>query len=368
MGPLSGIKVVEFEGLGPTPFAAMMLADLGADVIRIDRPAAGGAQAGDPSLDALARLRRSIVLDLKSVADRDAALMLVATADALIEGNRPGVMERLGLGPGACHAANPRLVYARMTGWGQEGPLAGKAGHDINYIAQAGALHPIGPADAPPPPPLNLIGDFGGGALFAVTGILAALVERTTSRAGQVVDAAMVDGAALLTAQLHGWRAMGFWSDARGANLLDGAAYFYRCYDTADGRYMAVGAIEPQFHRALIAGLGLDLADFADQMDRRHWRARSDRLAAVFAARTRDAWVEVFRYLDACVSPVLTPAEALVDPANTARDMFRPVGSHRQPAPAPRFSRTPCADPTPPDPRGASGVAIRADWGIAASD
>ena len=364
MGPLAGVRIVEFEGLGPTPFAAMMLADLGADVVRIDRPTSSGPQAGDPRLDALARSRRSIALDLKTPDDRDTALALVASADALIEGNRPGVMERLGLGPADCAAVNTSLVYARMTGWGQDGPLAAKAGHDINYIAQAGALHPIGAADAPPRPPLNLVGDFGGGALFAVVGIVAALLERASSGAGQIVDAAMVDGAALLTTQLHAWRAMGFWNERRDDNLLDGAAYFYRCYETADGGYLAVGAIEPQFHHALLTGLGLDPRDFPDQLDRRHWPDRSRALATLIASRTRDDWMGAFAGLDACVSAVLTPAEAVTDGANTARAVFVDVAGHAQPAPAPRFSRTPCAMPTVPDARGGSRASILDAWGV----
>lgn len=358
-GPLAGIRVLELAGLGPTPFAAMMLADLGASVLRIDRPGAPLISAGDPQLDTLNRGRPSLALDLKAPEAMATLTELVARADVIIEGYRPGVAERLGLGPDALHGINPRLVYARMTGWGQTGPLAQKAGHDINYLALTGGLHMIGPADRPPPPPLNLVGDFGGGGMFAVTGILAALVERTASGKGQVIDCAMVDGATTLLAQAYAWRDMGFWSDERGANLLDGGAYFYRCYQTADGGYLAVGAIEPQFHQAFIEGLGLDPADFADHMDRRHWPSRAERIAEVIAARPRDEWVSVFDAFDACVSPVLTPAEAPAYPANAQRGLF----VDGAPAPAPRLSRTP-GRAGRPSVSGEGGREALRDWGI----
>ncbi len=332
MPPLSGTKIVEFAGLGPTPFAGMMLADLGAEVVRIGR-------GRSRMLEVMERGRPLMELDLKTDAGRQAALALVQGADVVLEGFRPGVMERLGLSPTACHALNPALIYARMTGWGQTGPDRDKAGHDINYIARAGALWPIGQAGSPPAPPLNLVGDFGGGGMLVVVGILAALLTARRTGRGCVVDAAMVDGAALLTAQLHGWMAGGFWTEARGSNLLDGAAYFYRTYATADGGYMAVGAIEPQFHAALIAGLGLDPAEFAEQMAPAHWPQRSARLAKIFLTRTRDEWEQAFAPLDACVTAVLTPSEAVAHPANRAREVFfTSLDGVPQPSPAPRFS------------------------------
>ena len=362
-GPLCNIRIVEFAGIGPTPFAAMMLADMGADIIRIDRPDGPTVSAGAPTLDVLNRSRRSIALDLKDRASVDVAMKLCAAADVVLEGFRPGVMERLGFGPDVLRAANPGLVYARMTGWGQAGPLAQKAGHDINYMAQSGALSLIGAADAPPIPPLNFVADFGGGATFVVVGILAALVERQGSGLGQVVDAAMVDGAALLTAQVHGWRKMGFWDDQRSNNLLDGAAYFYRCYETDDGKYLAVGAIEPQFHAAFIAGLGLSPDEFDRPMDRSQWGQRSERIAAIIANRSRDEWVTQFDGLDACVTPVLTLDEAALDPANRERQMLAKVEGSLQPMPAPRFERTPGAVWRSPSASGADNDAILAALG-----
>ena len=360
-GPLSGIRVVEFAGLGPTPFAAMMLADMGADVIRIDRLSAPPLSPGDGRLAFVNRGRPSIALDLKS--DRGVALArdIIAKADVLLEGFRPGVMERLGLGPQEVAGAGSSIVYARMTGWGQEGPLAHKAGHDINYIALTGGLSLVGPPDRPPPPPLNLFGDYGGGALFVVVGILSALLERTRSGRGQIIDAAMVDGSASLLTEIYAWQAMGFWKPERGGNLLDGGAYFYRCYETADGAHMAVGAIEPQFHDEFIAGLGLDPADFLNHMDRARWAERSEQVAAVFRTRTRDEWVARFAPLDACVTPVLTPAEAVKDPANRARHVFTSDG---QPQPAPRFSRTPAMIGNPPALSGEGGRRALARYGL----
>lgn len=362
-GPLAGTRVVEFGGLGPTPFAAMMLADMGAEVIRIDRLQPLAVSPGDGRLAFLNRGRSSIALDLKAERGIALAREIVGRADVLLEGFRPGVMERFGLGPDALAGAGSRLIYARMTGWGQDGPLAHKAGHDINYVALTGGLHMVGPADRPPPPPLNLFGDYGGGALFVVVGILAALVERQRSGAGQVVDAAMVDGAASLLTELFSWRAMGFWQPERGANLLDGGAYFYRCYETADGGYIAVGAIEPQFHADLIAGLGLDPADFRDHMDRASWPQRAERLAAIFRTRNRDDWVETFARYDACVTPVLTAEEAAVHPANVARGVFTSDGPP-QPRPAPRFSRTPSEIGAAPVLAGGGGRAALDRFGI----
>ena len=363
-GPLAGVRVIEFAGIGPGPFAAMMLADNGADVVRIDRP--GGGAFGRPELDLMARGRRSIALDLKSAEDRALALKLIARADLLIEGNRPGVMERLGLGPAEALAANPALVYGRMTGWGQQGPLAPRAGHDINYLALTGALHAIGPADRPPPPPLNLIADFGGGAMLLAFGLLAALLSAKASGVGQVVDAAMIDGVIAQTTLFHAMRAMGLWRDAREANLLDGGAPFYRCYACADGGFVAVGAIEPQFYAELLAGLGLaGDPDFAAQQDRARWPVMTAKLAGVFATRPRDAWAERFAASDACVTPVLRFDELGAHPHLAAREALATRGGIAQPAPAPRYSATPAALDRPPPLPGADRASVLADWGVA---
>jgi alpha-methylacyl-CoA racemase len=362
-GPLRDLKVLEFAGLGPTPYSCMMLADMGAQVLRIDRIDAGSSPV-DMSRELLNRGRPSIALDLKSPDGIAFARELAATVDVLVEGFRPGVMERLGLGPAPLMADNPRLVYARMTGWGQEGPMSQQAGHDINYLALTGALHMMGPADRPPVPPINLVGDYGGGGMFLVTGILAALLERANSGRGQQVDAAMADGASLLLTQMFGWSRMGLWREEREGNLLDGAAYFYRCYETADGRYMAVGALEPQFHANLIRGLGLDPEAFANHLDRRHWAARAAELAAVFRTRSQADWVATFEGIDACVSPVLTMAEAVNYPANVARRAHETLAGIEQPAPAPRFSRTPASLSTPPVLPGVGGASRLAAWGV----
>jgi alpha-methylacyl-CoA racemase len=337
MGPLAGVKVVELAGIGPAPFACMLLADMGAEVIQIDRTE--GAATWIPGF--MNRGRRSIAIDLKNPAGLEVALKLIEAADILIEGFRPGVAERLGLGPATCLATNPRLVYGRMTGWGQEGPLAQTAGHDIDYLAISGALWPIGSGAEPPPPPLNLVGDFGGGAMFLVAGVLAALHEAQGSGRGQVVDAAMVDGSAMLTTMFHEMRASGLWVDDRHANLLDGGAPFYATYETADGAFMAVGALEPAFYAALLQGLGLEDADLPAQMDREGWPLLRQRFASAFAARTRDEWDEVFRGSDACVSPVLSWSEAPRHPHNLHRGTFVEHGASVVPGPAPRFSRTP---------------------------
>lgn len=336
-GPLAGIRVVELANLAPVPFACTVLSDLGADVLRVDR----SDGAGQPSTDPLARGRRRVAVDLKHARGPEVVLRLAATADVLVEGFRPGVCERLGVGPAECLAGNARLIYTRLTGWGQDGPLADSAGHDIDYLAVAGALWPMGPADRPPPPPLNLIGDFGGGGLLAVVGVLAALVERERSGLGQVVDAAMVDGTALLSTALYGYRAAGIWQDRRESNPLDGAAPFYRCYTCADGQYVAVGAIEPQFYAALLHGLGLDPVELPDQYDATGWPTIAQRFATVFATKTRDEWAGVFNGTDACVAPVLAPAEAAGHPHNVARGTFTAVDGVVQPGVAPRLSRTP---------------------------
>lgn len=367
MGPLAGMTVIEVASLGPGPFCAMVLADLGARVIRIDRREGGGA-ALPPALDPLSRGRQSIVLDLKQPEAAEVVLRLAERADVLVEGFRPGVAERLGIGPDVCRARNPRLVYGRMTGWGQEGPLSSRAGHDIDYIALSGVLHSIGRAGGPPVPPLNLLGDFGGGGMLAALGVLAALWERQHSGQGQVVDAAMVDGSALLAAMFHGMRAAGLWSDQRGTNLLDTGAPFYDCYETADGQFMAVGALEPQFFMGLLGGLGLDPAGLPMQYDPSGWPVLRERLAEGFRTRTRDEWTEVFSAIDACVAPVLTMEEALRHPHNVRRGTFVEVGGIPQPAPAPRFSRTPAAAPAPPAAAGQHTDEILAECGFTAEE
>lgn len=343
MKPLSGLRILEFDGLGPVTFAGMMLADLGADVLRLSRSAGAGAPVfSEVGGEVLHRGRATVSVNLKDPDDRAAVLELVGAADALIEGFRPGVMERLGLGPDACAALNPRLVFGRITGWGQTGPLAQKVGHDINYIALSGALHAMGEPDRPPRPPLNLVGDYGGGAMMLVTGVLAGLLEAKSTGRGRVVDAAMTDGSALLMSLFHALGARGMWSEARGANLLDGGAPFYRCYTCRDGRFVAVGALEPQFYAALIAGLGLT-PDEAPQFDLPGWPALHARFEAIFATRDRDDWAQHFEDTDACVTPVLTPIEAARHPHNLARGTFVDQGVV-QAAPAPRFEGTP-ADP-----------------------
>jgi len=349
MKPLTGLRILEFDGLGPVTFAGMMLADLGAEVVRLTRSASAGAPVfSDVGGEILHRARPAVEVNLKDAADHGRVLDLVGAADALIEGFRPGVMERLGLGPDICAARNARLVYGRITGWGQTGPMAGEVGHDINYIALSGALHGMGEPDRPPRPPLNLVGDYGGGAMLLVTGVLAALLEAKSTGRGRVVDAAMTDGSALLTSLFHALGARGLWSEARGANLLDGGAPFYRCYECADGRFVAVGALEPQFYAALIAGLGLKAED-APQFDMAGWPALHARFAALFATRDRDDWAERFAGTDACVTPVLTLTEAPDHPHNAARATFVEQGV-TQPAPAPRFDGTaarPIARPAP---------------------
>ncbi len=340
MKPLSGLRILEFDGLGPVTFAGMMLADLGADVLRLSRSAAAGAAAfSEVGGAVLHRGRAAVGVNLKDPGDLAEVLNLLESADALIEGFRPGVMERLGLGPDVCAARNPKLVYGRITGWGQTGPMARQVGHDINYIALSGALHAMGEPDRPPRPPLNLIGDYAGGAMMLVTGVLAALLEAKTTGKGQVVDAAMTDGSALLMSLFQALGARGLWSEARGANLLDGGAPFYRCYACKDGRFVAVGALEPQFYAALIAGLGIE-PETAPQFDLAGWPMLHARLEAVFETRERDDWAAHFEGTDACVTPVLTTAEAARHPHNLARGTFVDSGVV-QAAPAPRFDGLP---------------------------
>jgi alpha-methylacyl-CoA racemase len=368
MGPLAGVKIIEMAGVGPAPFAGMLLADMGAHVVRVDRKLADkgdafGAIADGACLD---RGRRSIALDLKKPEPVAAALELVAGADALIEGFRPGVMERLGLGPDVCLARNPRLVFGRVTGWGQDGPLAGAAGHDIDYIALTGALYAIGPEDAPTPP-LNLLGDFGGGAMFLAFGVACALVEARGSGRGQVVDAAMTDGVGLLMAMTYKLKAGGFWRGERQANVLDGGAPFYGVYRCADGKWVAVGALEPQFFAALLDRLGLEAGAFVDRWDPRAWPAMRTRLEAIFAQRPRDEWAALFADSDACVAPVLDMDEAPRHPHAVARRAFVDVDGAPQPAPAPRFSRTPPEIGRPPAKRGEHGEEILRERGFSAA-
>jgi len=365
-GPLAGLKVVEMAGIGPAPFACMMLADMGADVIRIDRPAPSGLGIERPArFDIAARGRRSVALDLKRPEGVEAALDLIARADALVEGFRPGVMERLGLGPGDCHAVNPALVYGRLTGWGQTGPLAQSAGHDLNYIALAGVLDAIGREGGPPVPPLNLLGDYAGGSLVMAFGLVCALLDVWRGGAGQVVDAAIIDGAALLAGPLMGLRAAGLWQGGRGENILDGGAPHYDSYACADGEYVSVAPIEARFRTDLLARIGLDPADFPDVTDRATWPEARRQLAARFAERTRAEWCAALEGTDACFAPVLSLADAPAHPHHAARGTFVDVDGLTQPAPAPRFSRTPAAMPAPPCASGEGGPEALRDWGVA---
>lgn len=367
MGPLEGIRVLEMAGIGPGPFCGMLLSDLGADVTRVDRVSSGGGLPA-PLAAMSGRGRRSIAVDLKQPGGVAIVLDLVAKSDVFIEGFRPGVAERLGLGPDACRDRNPGLVYGRMTGWGQDGPLAAQAGHDINYVGLTGALHAIGRPGERPVPPLNLVADYGGGALFLAVGVLAALVERGRSGCGQVVDAAMVDGAALLTSPMYQLLAAGIWSDERGANILDGAAPFYDTYETADGGYLAVGPIEPLFYLELTAGLDLDLDELPAQLDASTWGEVKEVFAARFRTRTRDEWEEVFSESDACVTPVLSLTEAPQHPHNVARGVFVEIDGVMQPGPAPRFSRTTNAVPRPPVPPGTDTDQVLFELGLVESD
>ena len=369
MGPLTGVRVLEFEAIGPAPFGAMMLADMGADVLLVDR--AEDARLGfgrDRWYDVMMRGRRSVTLDLKSAHGSQAALILAAKADVVIEGFRPGVMERLGLGPEVMLERNPRLVYGRMTGWGQHGPLAERAGHDINYIALTGALHAIGRAGEAPVPPLNLVGDFGGGGMLLAFGVACAVIEARTSGCGQVVDTAMVDGASLLATMFNGMLAAGQWTEERGTNMLDGGAPWYGTYRTRDGKFVAIGAIEPKFYRELIERLGLADAGLPAQFDRARWPELQAAFARRFGERTRDDWCAAFEGSDACFAPVLTFSEARAHPHAIARDAFQKIGRIDQPAVAPRFQRTPGATRGAPPERGAHGREALADWGFSAGE
>ena len=368
-GPLSGIRVLEFEAIGPAPFACMMLADMGADVLMVERPE-------DPRLgfgrerwyDVMLRGRRSVTLDLKQGPAKEAALRLMERADVLVEGFRPGVMERLGLGPEVALARNPRLVYGRMTGWGQDGPLAPRAGHDINYIALAGVLHAIGRKDSGPVPPLNLVGDFGGGGMLLAVGLCAALLEARGSGKGQVVDAAMAEGASLLATMFAGMIAAGRWQQRRGENVLDSGAPWYDTYETSDGEHVAIGSIEPKFYAELLERLGLDPRALPPQNDRTRWPELRAAFAAAFKSRSRAQWIAAFEGSDACFAPVLSFAEAREHPHNLARRSFVSVGGVVQPAPAPRFSRTPSEVRAAPPDRGVGGAGALRDWGFAADE
>jgi alpha-methylacyl-CoA racemase len=367
MGPLDGIRIVEIAGIGPGPYGAMLLADLGAEVIRIDRSASvnsmGVADPDSPPSDVLGRGRRSLAVDLKHPDGVATVLDLIATADALVEGFRPGVMERLGLGPDVCLERNPRLVYGRMTGWGQDGPYAQAAGHDINYIALAGALEPLGRAGQPPTPPINLIGDFGGGGMLLAFGMCAALVEAGRSGKGQVIDAAMIDGAASLMTMTWSFKHMGIWHDERGTNMLDTGAHFYDTYETADGKYVSIGSIEPQFYAELLRLTGLEGADLPRQMDRSAWPELKERFAEIFRQKTRDEWCEIMEHTDVCFAPVLAMDEAPQHPHIAERETFTTYAGLVQPAPAPRFSRTPGAIERPPAHAGQHTDDVLADLG-----
>jgi alpha-methylacyl-CoA racemase len=369
MGPLRGIRILEFAGIGPGPFAAMLLADMGAEVLRLDRAQTVREPMPDrPSLDLMGRGRRSAAFDLKHPEARAAVLRLIERADGIVEGFRPGVMERLGLGPDVCLERNPRLVYGRMTGWGQEGPMAQAAGHDINYIALAGALEHLGRAGEKPTPALNLVGDFGGGGMLLAFGMACALVERGSSGKGQVVDAAMVDGSAVLMTMMHGMRKAGIWNPERGTNLIDTGAHFYDTFETKDGRYVSIGSIEPQFYAELLEKLGLSKETLPHQMDRAQWPALKQRLAALFKAKTRDEWCALMEGSDVCFAPVLSMDEAPSHPHIAARETFVENAGVMQAAPAPRFSRTPGAIASPPPHAGQHTASALEDWGFSGEE
>ncbi|MBC54367.1 MAG: carnitine dehydratase [Gammaproteobacteria bacterium] len=357
-GPLHGIKIIEMAAIGPVPFCGMMLADMGADIVRIDRLGSPVAHQDNP----VNRGRRSIALDLKQPADLAIARSLIARADALLEGFRPGVMERLGLGPEQCQAENPKLVYGRMTGWGQTGPLAPAAGHDINYIALSGALHAMSRDGQPPSPPLNLIGDYGGGAMLLATGILAALLESSRSGRGQIVDAAMTDGSAALMSLFHGLQAAGNWRAEPGTNMLDGGAHFYNSYACADGKFISIGPIEPQFYATLLQLCQIDDPAFTAQMNASQWPALKQKLANIFSTRSRDEWCALLEGSDACFAPVLDTREAAAHPHNVARQTFIELNGITQAAPAPRFSRTPSGTPGQPAAADEHRDAILREW------
>jgi alpha-methylacyl-CoA racemase len=368
-GPLAGVRIVELGGVGPVPFCCMLLSDLGADVIRIDRPPGyDGGVPGDPRFNLLNRGRRSAALDLKRPEAAAAVLKLVAKADALVEGFRPGVAEKLGLGPDACLGANPALIYGRMTGWGQDGPLAQTPGHDINYISLTGVLHAIGPADGPPAIPLNLAGDFGGGSLYLALGVVSAILESRRSGKGQVVDAAMVDGSASLMTLCYGLLASGYWKDQRGSNRLDSGAPWYNVYETKDGRWLSVGSNEARFWRNTLEVLGLAVAEMPDQHDTSRWPEVHERFAAIFRTRTRDEWCSLAEGREVCFAPVLSMTEAPTHEHLRARGTFVERDGVVQPAPAPRFSRTPGAIQRPPAKPGEHTDEALREWGFSGAE
>jgi alpha-methylacyl-CoA racemase len=364
MGPLHGFKIIEFAGIGPGPFCAMLFADMGAEIIRIDRADSKPALNGEDRQNVAARGRRSLALDLKKPDAVAVVLRLCRQVDGLVEGFRPGVMERLGLGPSECLRENPRLVYGRMTGWGQFGPMSHMAGHDINYLALSGSLYMFGRANEKPAPPLNLVADMGGGGMLLAFGMACALLERQRSGKGQVIDAAMVEGAALLATSIYTRRASGLWCDQRGSNLLDTGAHFYEVYETKDDGFMAVGAIEPQFYAALLQGMALDAGQLPDQMDRTRWPEMKQRFAAVFKSKTRAEWTRIFDGTDACASPVLSPVEAAEHEHNRARAAFRETAGILHPGQAPRFSRTDLEMPCDPPLHGEHSDAVLRDFGF----
>lgn len=366
MGPLEGFKIVEIAGIGPAPFAGMMLSDMGADVVRVDRAdiAARKGIPDEPNPDASGRGRRSIAVDLKNPDGVATVLELVVGADALIEGFRPGVAERLGIGPADCHAVNPKLVYGRMTGWGQEGPYASRAGHDLNYIALSGVLSTIGRAGAAPVPPLNLVGDFGGGGMLLAFGVLAGLLNAQKTGTGQTIDAAMVDGAALLATMVFSMRGMGMWQDQRGTNMLDTGAPFYDVYECSDGEYVSIGSIEPQFYAELMRLTDLGEMELPAQHDRSQWPAMKATFAEVIAQKTRAEWMEIMEGTDVCFAPVLSMDEAPNHPHNQQRGTFIEVAGRTQPAPAPRFDKTPASHPTPSPHAGQHTEEVLAEWGL----
>ncbi|MGK2941745.1 MAG: CaiB/BaiF CoA transferase family protein [Immundisolibacter sp.] len=366
MGPLAGYKVIEMVGLGPGPLCAMMLADMGAEVIRVDRPG-GNMFSGQPA-DLLGRNRKSLAVDLKQPEGVETVLRLVQQADALLEGFRPGVMERLGLGPDECLARNPRLIYGRMTGWGQDGPMAQGAGHDINYIALAGALHAIGEKGGKPVAPLNLIGDFGGGGMFLAYGMVCGLLETQKSGKGQVIDCSMVEGTAVLMGMFYAMHQAGMWKDERGSNMLDGASHYYNSYETQDGKWVAIGAMEPQFYAALVEQSGADPELFKHQHDASQWPRLTQELARIFRTKTRDQWCALMEGSDVCFAPVLSLAEAPYHPHNVARQSFFKMDGMLQPAPAPKFSRTRPEVKCGPQPVGSNSEEILANWGFATSE
>jgi alpha-methylacyl-CoA racemase len=372
MGPLAGVKIIELAGIGPAPFCAMLFADMGAEVVRVDRAANVGTDTdrdgNDARFNLLLRGRRNIAVDLKTKAGQDAVLRLIDQADALIEGFRPGVMERLGLAPDICLKRNPKLVYGRMTGWGQDGPIAHIAGHDINYIALSGALAAIGEAGRAPVPPLNLIGDFGGGALYLAMGVLAGVLNARASGKGQVIDCSMVEGAASLMTSMYGALASGAWIEERGRNRTDGGSHFYHVYETKDGEFITVGSIEPQFYRLLLTHTGLEGTDLPEQADRAQWPAMQERFAKIFEQKTRAEWVAIMQQTDICFAPVLTMSEAIEHEHNRRRASFVEVDGIAQPAPAPRFLGTPTSVQSSPARAGEHTDAILRDWGFSAAE